>query len=172
MLKPFRNRADAGRKLALKLADYAGRQTSWCWDYRAAACPWPSKWPGHGSTARCLRRPQIGRARLRRARDGCHRIGGARVLNDDVVEPLNIPDHVIQAVAARELKELARRERLYRDDRPLPERSRPHGDTRRRRTRNGLDDAGRCRSVAAARTRPNHRCRADCVTLDMRGAQP
>ena len=43
------------------------------------------------------------------------------MLNDDVVEPLNIPDHVIQAVAARELKELARRERLYRDDRPLPD---------------------------------------------------
>ncbi len=47
--------------------------------------------------------------------------GGAWVLNDDVVRPLRIPADSIRAVAARELKELARREQLYRDDRPAPE---------------------------------------------------
>lgn len=47
--------------------------------------------------------------------------GGVRVLNGDVVESLRIPDEVIQAVTADEYQELQRRERLYRDDLPLPE---------------------------------------------------
>src|ERR1700742_28714 len=37
--------------------------------------------------------------------------GGVRVLNDDVVEALRIPGRVIEAAAARELRELERRER-------------------------------------------------------------
>jgi predicted phosphoribosyltransferase len=41
-----------------------------------------------------------------------------RVLNEDVVRALRIPDRVIDAVAAKEQEELARRERLYRGDRP------------------------------------------------------
>jgi len=44
--------------------------------------------------------------------------GGVRVLNEDVVRALQIPDRVIDAVAAREQEELARRERVYRGDRP------------------------------------------------------
>ena len=38
--------------------------------------------------------------------------GGVRVLNDQIVQRLRIPDYVIDAVAAREQQELARRERL------------------------------------------------------------
>jgi predicted phosphoribosyltransferase len=44
--------------------------------------------------------------------------GGVRVLNPSVVERLNIPDDVIDTVAAQELGELHRREQLYREDRP------------------------------------------------------
>jgi len=47
--------------------------------------------------------------------------GGVRVLNDQIVTGLRIPDHVIEAVAAAEQQELARRERLYRGDCPLPD---------------------------------------------------
>ncbi|MDQ3814897.1 MAG: phosphoribosyltransferase, partial [Armatimonadota bacterium] len=47
--------------------------------------------------------------------------GGTRVLNDDVVQHLRIPSEVIDGVAARELKELERREQLYRDGRPSPD---------------------------------------------------
>jgi predicted phosphoribosyltransferase len=47
--------------------------------------------------------------------------GGVRVLNDDVVAGLRIPDYVIEAVAASEQQELARRERLYRGERPPPD---------------------------------------------------
>src|SRR5205085_10178566 len=42
-------------------------------------------------------------------------------LNDDVVDYLRIPGEVIDAVAADELKELERRERAYRGDRPEPD---------------------------------------------------
>jgi putative phosphoribosyl transferase len=44
--------------------------------------------------------------------------GGVMVLNPDVVESLDIPDRIIQAVAAKERNELERREHEYRDGRP------------------------------------------------------
>ncbi len=44
--------------------------------------------------------------------------GGVRVLNDDVVAWYGIPPAVIDAVASEERKELERRERVYRSDRP------------------------------------------------------
>lgn len=44
--------------------------------------------------------------------------GGVRVLNDDIVRSLQIPPHVIDAVAEQEQKILARRERMWRGDRP------------------------------------------------------
>ena len=47
--------------------------------------------------------------------------GGVRVLNDEIVRGLGISDHEIDAAAARELQELARRERLYQGDRPPPD---------------------------------------------------
>jgi predicted phosphoribosyltransferase len=43
--------------------------------------------------------------------------GGVRVMNPDVAALL-IPQHAIEAVTEREQKELARREQLYRGDRP------------------------------------------------------
>ncbi|MFO7566968.1 MAG: phosphoribosyltransferase [Enhygromyxa sp.] len=43
--------------------------------------------------------------------------GGARVLNPDVVASLRISDPVIEQVAAREQRELERRERLFRGER-------------------------------------------------------
>jgi len=46
--------------------------------------------------------------------------GGVRVINEDVVRQLNIPDEVIDAVAANEQRELERRERAYRGNRPPP----------------------------------------------------
>ena len=47
--------------------------------------------------------------------------GGVRVLNDAVVEALNLPESLIESVAAAEEAELARREREYRDGRPAPD---------------------------------------------------
>ena len=47
--------------------------------------------------------------------------GGVRVLNEQAVDALVIPNSVIERVAARELQELSRRERLYRGDHPPPD---------------------------------------------------
>ncbi len=44
--------------------------------------------------------------------------GGVRVINQDLVRDLRLPEAVVEAVTARERRELERRERLYRGDRP------------------------------------------------------
>lgn len=47
--------------------------------------------------------------------------GGGRVMNEDVVRVLAIAPQTIEQVAAREMKELQRREQVYRGDRPSPD---------------------------------------------------
>jgi putative phosphoribosyl transferase len=47
--------------------------------------------------------------------------GGVRVINQDIVDYLRIPNRVIDAVAEHEQRELERRERAYRDDRTQPD---------------------------------------------------
>jgi len=46
--------------------------------------------------------------------------GGMRVLNQDVIDPLHLPPTTVEQVTNREQHELGRREREYRDARPLP----------------------------------------------------
>jgi predicted phosphoribosyltransferase len=46
--------------------------------------------------------------------------GPVRVLNDDVIDELKIPDEVVQRVVAAEVRQLERREHIYRDDDPFP----------------------------------------------------
>jgi predicted phosphoribosyltransferase len=47
--------------------------------------------------------------------------GGVRMLNHDVVDGLKLSREDVEAVAAEETEELARRERAYRDDLPPPD---------------------------------------------------
>jgi putative phosphoribosyl transferase len=47
--------------------------------------------------------------------------GGTRVLNDDVVNYLGISEETVDAVVRQERRELERRERPFRDERPAPE---------------------------------------------------
>jgi putative phosphoribosyl transferase len=49
---------------------------------------------------------------------GATATGKIRVLNEEVIRGLGIPDETVEAVAAVEERELERRERLYRGDRP------------------------------------------------------
>jgi putative phosphoribosyl transferase len=46
---------------------------------------------------------------------------GARVINDEVVHMLNVPNEIIERVAVAEQREMTRRERLYRGERSFPE---------------------------------------------------
>ena len=120
-MKPerFRNRTDAGRQLAEKLAAYANRP-----DVLVLALPRGGV-PVAFELARAFGAPLnvfwcaswafLGYEELAM---GAVATGGVRVLNDEIVRGLGISEHEIDAVVARELRELSRRDRLYRGDRP------------------------------------------------------
>jgi len=122
MKPPFRDRSDAGRQLAAKLAPYADRP-----DVLVLALPRGGVPVGY-EVARELGAPldvflvrKLGVPGHEELAMGAVATGGVRVLNDQVVRALGIPDYVIDAVAEWEERELARRERLYRGDRPPPD---------------------------------------------------
>lgn len=122
MRVPFRDRYDAGRILATKLTAYANRP-----DVLVLALPRGGV-PVAYEVARALNAPldvflvrKLGVPGQEELAMGAIASGGVRVLNRETVDALGIPDRVIEAVAAREQQELARRERLYRDDRPPPD---------------------------------------------------
>lgn len=120
-LKVFRDRADAGRALAERLDEYAGRP-----DVIVLALPRGGV-PVGFEVARALHAPldvflvrKLGVPGHEELAMGAVATGGVRVLNEQVVRALRIPEHVIDAVARWELEELARREHLYRGDRAPP----------------------------------------------------
>lgn len=47
--------------------------------------------------------------------------GGVRVMNDEIVRSFRVPEREVVATVEYEARELSRRERLYRDQRPFPE---------------------------------------------------
>lgn len=123
-MKPqrFRNRTDAGRRLAEKLAAYADRP-----DVLVLALPRGGV-PVGFEVARALGAPldvflvrKLGVPGCEELAMGAVATGGGRVLNDEIVRGLGISEHEIDAAAARELQELARRARLYRGDRSPPD---------------------------------------------------
>jgi predicted phosphoribosyltransferase len=115
----FRDRTEAGRVLAEKLSRYAGRP-----DVLVLALPRGGV-PVAYEVARALHAPldvflvrKLGMPGLEELAMGAIASGGIRVLNEDVVQTLQIPEDVIEAAVASEERELERREREYRDDRP------------------------------------------------------
>jgi predicted phosphoribosyltransferase len=118
----FRNRNDAGRQLAEKLAAYADRP-----DVLVLALPRGGVPVGY-EVARALGAPldvflvrKLGVPGYEELAMGAVASGGVRVLNDEIVRGLGISEHGIDVAVAREMEELARRERLYRGDRPPPD---------------------------------------------------
>jgi putative phosphoribosyl transferase len=117
----YRDRIDAGRQLAARLGDYADRD-----DVLVLALPRGGV-PVAYEVAKALRVPldiflvrKLGVPGHEELAMGAISTGGVRVLNDDVVNYLGIPGEVIDAVAMDELRELKRRERVYRGHRPEP----------------------------------------------------
>lgn len=122
MKRLFRDRYDAGRRLADLLMEYAHVP-----DVLVLALPRGGV-PVAYEVALALDAPldvfvvrKLGVPGHEELAMGAIASGGVRVLNKDVVEPLRIPVHVIDAVAARERAVLEERERAYRDGRPAPE---------------------------------------------------
>jgi predicted phosphoribosyltransferase len=123
-LKRFRDRCEAGRVLADRLTSYENRP-----DVLVLALPRGGVPVGY-EVAHALQAPldvflvrKLGVPGHEELAMGAVATSGVRVLNDDVVKPLGISDHMIEAAAAQELEELSRRERLYRGGRPVPDMS-------------------------------------------------
>ena len=118
----FKNRADAGRKLAARLTRYGDRE-----DVLVLALPRGGV-PVAYEVAKELKAPldvflvrKLGVPGHEELAMGAIASGGVRVVNEELVNYLGIPDEVIDGIAAVEQRELERRERAYRDGRPLPD---------------------------------------------------
>ncbi len=119
MTDRFQNRIEAGRALAAKLQAYTNRQ-----DVLVLALPRGGV-PVAFEVAKMLNAPldifvvrKLGLPSQEELAMGAIASGGVRVLNQGLVKYLNIPESIIEAVAAQEEKELERREQLYRNHRP------------------------------------------------------
>jgi putative phosphoribosyl transferase len=118
----FKDRADAGRKLAQELPGYGGRT-----DVIVLGLPRGGV-PVAFEVAKALKAPldiflvrKLGAPGQKELAMGAIAPGGVRVLNHNVVQALNISDEIIETIAAEEQQELERREQAYRGDRPKPD---------------------------------------------------
>jgi predicted phosphoribosyltransferase len=119
---PFFDRSEGGRRLAERLQKYAH-----CAGCLVLGLPRGGV-PVAYEVARALHLPldiflvrKLGVPGHEELAMGALASGGVKVLNEDVVGPLRISPKSIDAAAAREKRELERREREYRDGRPAPE---------------------------------------------------
>jgi putative phosphoribosyl transferase len=119
-MKRFRNRSEAGKRLAEKLIAYGDK------DVIVLALPRGGV-PVAFEIAKALNVPlelllvrKLGVPGQEELALGAVASGGVRVLNDDIVESLGISRQVIEVVTAREKAELERREKLYQGDKPFP----------------------------------------------------
>jgi|SRR5579859_262853 len=115
----FRDREDAGRHLARRLSDLAGRK-----DLLVLGIPRGGV-PVAFEVARALKAPldvivvrKLGVPGAEELAMGAIASGGVRVLNERVLSEIAVAEEVIERVAARELEELERRERVFRNGRP------------------------------------------------------
>ncbi len=114
-----RNRAEAGRSLAERLSAYANRPDTLVLGLPRGGVPVAYE------VATALNAPldvfvvrKLGVPGHEELAMGAIATGGARILNHDVIRYLHIPGEVIDEVTEREEREMERRERLYRDNRP------------------------------------------------------
>jgi putative phosphoribosyl transferase len=122
MQLPYKNRTEAARVLTELLTRYAGRADLFVLGLPRGGVPIAYE------IARTLEAPldlmlvrKLGLPGQEELAMGAIAMGGIRVLNAEVVEGLGVPAAVIDKVAAAELRELQRRERAYRGDRPVPD---------------------------------------------------
>jgi predicted phosphoribosyltransferase len=115
----YRDRREAGRVLASKLSKYAGRN-----DVTVLALPRGGV-PVAYEVARHLGAPldvfvvrKLGFPGYEELAIGALASGGVIVLDTGMVEALDIPESTLNEIVATEMRELLRREKAYRGDRP------------------------------------------------------
>lgn len=118
----FKDRRDAGRILAEKLSAYAGRP-----DVTVLGLPRGGV-PVAFEVALALNVPldifivrKLGLPGHEELAVGAIASGGIRVLNEDIIRLLDVPEGAINIIAVREMQELQRREHDYRGDRLAPD---------------------------------------------------
>lgn len=118
----FHDRSDAGKQLAKALSLYKGKP-----DTIVLALPRGGVPPAY-EIAQALLLPldillvrKLGMPGHEELAMGAIASGGVRVLNEDIVHGMSIPESVIADVAAEEQAELNRREQAYRGGRPAPD---------------------------------------------------
>lgn len=118
----FRDRTEAGKVLADRLAAYTGHP-----DAMVLALPRGGV-PVAFEVAEALKLPldifvvrKLGLPGHEEFAIGAIASGGARVLNQDLIRQLALDDEVIEQIVAREQRELERREHTYRGQRPAPD---------------------------------------------------
>jgi len=118
----FRDRSEAGRRLASKLRDYAGRA-----DVVVLALPRGGV-PVAAEVANTLDAPldvfvvrKVGVPWHEELAMGAIASGGVRLVNRELIQAYGISDNEVDRAMQREQMELERREKLYRGGRPFPD---------------------------------------------------
>jgi putative phosphoribosyl transferase len=121
-MTPFKDRRDAGRKLAQKLSVYASQPNMLILALPRGGVPvaYEVALALNVSLDIFLVR-KLGLPGREELAIGAIASGGVRILNTDIIRMLSVPEEVINFVARKELQELQRRERLYRGNRPSPQ---------------------------------------------------
>lgn len=117
----FRNRADAGRQLAARLADYGGRSDVVVLGLPRGGVPVAFEVATRlGAPLDVLLVRKLGVPGHPELAMGAIAAGGVKVLHRALIEDLDIPSSLVEQVAVRERLELERRDRLFRGTQPFP----------------------------------------------------
>jgi putative phosphoribosyl transferase len=118
----FKDRRDAGRILARQLTAYAGRPDVTVLGLPRGGVPvaYEVALALHVQLDIFIVR-KLGLPGHEELAIGAIASGGIRVLNEDIIDVLDVPELAIDLVAERELQELQRREHDYRGNRPAPD---------------------------------------------------